>query len=222
MFPHTDPTADRTQPCRVLNWQVRRGYANARRLEQDVAMLAVANGATCLGRDAHVADLFERAGMGDDAIAVVRFKASGRTSTVAVPTFRTWNRDTRRRLASEVAEAAFHGGRVVLVASPHDVTRQPRLANAGVICRSMLPPAAGDAEIVGSCIRRGGGEASLEACGEALGPPLARERIFGLMAGGCLEIDLDVALGAESRVRLRRCGWSFGWDMFGWPTACRR
>lgn len=218
MFLHIHSKSARVQPSRALSWQARRGYANAERLGQDVSMLAVAHGATCLGRDEQAATLFDRAGLGADAIAVVRFRASGMTSTVAIPTYRTWNRYTSRRLAVDISEAAFAVGRLVVVASPHDVTLQPRLGNAGRICRSMLPPAAGDAEAVRARIRIAGGEASLRSCQAALGPPLSLARIFGLMVGGQLAIDLETPLGDDSTVRVRPDGWIFDWGMFGWQA----
>jgi len=217
MFSEIDPNAERGPPARALSWQIRRGYANANRLAQDVSMLAVANGATCLGRDEHAATVFEKLGLGADAIASVLFRASGMTSTVAVPTIRTWNRPSSRRLVDRIAGDAFAFGRLV-IASPHDVARQPRLANAARLCRSMCPPAAGDARAVEACIAVRGVQASLRECEAVLGAPLALQRIFGLMVGGFIEIDLESAFGADSAVRLRPRDWIFDWSIFGWRS----
>ena len=118
-----DTNAASPPPPRALSWQIRRGIANAGRLAQDVSMLAVSNGATCLGRDEQAAAAFEKFGLGADAIAVVRFRASGTASTVAVPTIRTWNRPSLRHLADRIAEDAFAYGRLVVIASPHEIGR---------------------------------------------------------------------------------------------------
>lgn len=199
-----------------VHWQARRGYLNAQRLGYSVRTLATAYGATCLPPDETVQARFDHSGIGADAIALVRFRISDLVCTVAVPTIRTWERRDRRGLASTIAEAAFAAGRNVIVVPPRDVIREPRLSNATRIGRSMRPPAAGDLEILRNCIAAGRGTASLKACEDALSSPYARARIFGLMAGGSLGIDLDDVLGRGSTVQLRPEGWVFDWDVLGW------
>ena len=93
---------------------------------------------------------------------------------------------------------------------------EPRLANALRIFQRKETPASGDAEAVTRIIEARGGEASLSECEAALDSPLARERIFGLVFGGHLQMDLSSALTERSTVRLRPPDWTFRWDVLGW------
>ncbi|CAO4171743.1 hypothetical protein IHEIED_01854 [Methylorubrum populi] len=67
----------------------------------------------------------------------------------------------------------------------------------------------GDAATLSRLLSAQGGEASLAECEAALASPFAHGRIFGLMAGGHVEIDLSVPLSADSLVRLQPPGWPF-------------
>jgi len=180
------------------------------------------HGATGLAPDKTIQSRFDRVNLGADAVALVRFRSDGVPSTIAVPTFRTWCRNDRRTLAISIAEGAFAAGRYVQVVSPYDVVLQPRLANATVIFGAMRPPIAGDARAVRDRIFADGGITSLRACEDALDCPSSRERIFGLMAGGVIAIDLAGDLGSDSTVRLNPDGWSFDWDVLGWQAVTYR
>lgn len=205
-----------------LHWQARREYSCVKRLESELSKLAAVYGATGLVPDETLRTRFERVHLGTDTVALVRFRFAGVTSTIAVPTFRTWGRNERRRLAISIAESAFASGRYVQVVSPYDVTLQPRLANAIRIHQNMRPPSAGDVSAVQLRITADGGTTSLQACEEALDCPSSRERIFGLMAGGKIAIDLAVPLGPQSAVRLNPDGWTFDWDVLGWQSVIDR
>ncbi|MER2266096.1 hypothetical protein [Methylobacterium oxalidis] len=212
------PCSDTVHPVRArsLDWRRRRGYRNACRLGRQVSSLAETFGAVCLGPDDFVGSLYCRSGLGDDAVAAVRFDASGRTSTIVVPTLRTWHRPHLRALANRLASVSYAYGRIVLVVPPAEVRRQPRLDNAERIVGSMRPPAAGDLATLARCAAARGDVADLATCAAALPGPHALERIFGLMAGGHLSIDLDAALGPRSIVRLRASCWSTPWEVLGW------
>ena len=197
-----DPITPPVQALAGLNWQTRRGRANAARLCADLRVLAMVHGAIPIGPDEVVGDQFDRVQLGPDAVALERFRLFRTATTIAVPTFRTWSCGKRRRLTYATAEAALATGRIVLVASPLDVILQPRLANAITMLRRMRPPAIGDAEAVRERIVGDGGTTKLGICAETLASPFAMNRIFGLMVGGVLEIDFSVPLGPESMVRL--------------------
>lgn len=218
MYSHPDQSLTRARPFSALHWRARRGILNAERLGSDLSILAMAHGATCLGTDETVRSHFDRAHLGVDAIALVRFRLARLTSTIAVPTFRAWSRDDQRRLAMSIADAAFGAGRIVLVVSPYDVILQPRLKNAMRIFRSMRPPGVGDADVVRARISADGGTTSLRSCEEALDCEFSRKRIFGLMVGGVLAIDLSTPLGPESTLWSRPAGWIPDWDLLGWPA----
>ncbi|WP_132254936.1 hypothetical protein [Methylobacterium segetis] len=145
--------------------------------------------------------------------------ASDREATIIVPTTRTWYRPHLRTLVDCLCAEAHGLGRDVAVVSPIEVRRQPRLGGAECVLRSMKPPAAGDASTLARSIAARGGAANLATCAAALPGPYALDRIFGLMAGGLLSIDLDIELGAESIVRLREASWPFPWDALGWRSA---
>ena len=139
--------AAHSRPNSAVHWRARRGWMNAIRLGADLSTLAMAYEAARLEPDGTVESLFERSSLGANAIALVRFRFARLTSTIAVPTFRTWKRNELRRSAMSVAEVACATGRVVLIVSPDAVILQPRLRNATRILRSMRPPgqAAGEA-----------------------------------------------------------------------------
>jgi hypothetical protein len=222
MFSNSNPATSTGRCHQPMHWQARRGYAIAKRLGFSVRALATAYGATWLGTDETVQAYFESAMLGAEAVALVRFRISDRTCTVAIPTIRTWDRSDRRLMSMSIAEASFASGRIVTVVSPRDVIREPRLSNATHIFRTMRPPAAGDAQAVRNRIAVCNGEASLMACEDALASPCARSRIFGLMAGGLLGIDLASPLGPESAIRLRPTDWAFDWDVLGWRAVRTR
>ncbi|WP_342111337.1 hypothetical protein [Methylobacterium sp. SI9] len=154
---------------------------------------------------------FDRNGLGPEAVAVVGFRASGYPCAIAVPTFRAWNRhDMQRRIVSAVRDATA-SCRSTMLASPFDVTAQPRLSNVERMLQTMRPPAIGDGVSLVRLLEAQNGEASLAQCESVVASPFAVERIFGLMAGGLVEIELSVPIGAESRVRLRSSEWPFDW-----------
>lgn len=210
--------AAHSRPTSAVHWRARRGWMNAIRLGADLSTLAMAYGAARLEPDEMVESLFERSSLGADAIALVRFRFARLTSTIAVPTFRTWKRNERRRSAMSVAEAACATGRVVLIVSPDAVILQPRLRNATRILRSMRPPGLDDAEVVREHILASGGEATLASCETALGCTSSRGRLFGLIVGGAVGIDLTLPLDGESVLRSRPAGWLPDWDVLGWPA----
>ncbi|MGW5837951.1 hypothetical protein ACWFZ6_08010 [Methylorubrum extorquens] len=177
-----------------------------------------------LGLDDELCRLLGRAGLGEDAVTAVRFRGSGRESGVIVPTHRTWDRSRLRALAFEVACRALHDERDVLVVPPAEVEREPRLTNARRIFGAKEVPAYGDASALVRCIALRGGEATLADCEAALAGPFARKRIFGLVFGGHVEIDLSTELAEQTLVRLRSQDWTFGWNALGWrsiDTTCR-
>lgn len=171
--------------------------------------MAISHGAVCLGPDEIARRFFDWVGIGPDAVAVVRFRHSSQSCTIALPTFRTWGRNDLRRRTAHAASSAFAAGRNVVVQDPGAVKLQPRLCNAEHMLRSMRVPAMGDAATLSRLLSAQGGEASLAECEAALASPFADGRIFGLMVGGHVEIDLSVPLSADSLVRLRPPGWPF-------------
>lgn len=222
MSSHPDRCVRAKTSFSPLHWRARREYSCVKRLGSELSALAAVHGATCLVPDETLRSSFDRVHLGTDAVALVRFRFAGVTSTIAVPTFRTWSRNERRRLAISIAEGAFAVGRYVQVVSPYDVTLQPRLANAMRMFQVMRPPIDGDARAVRRRIVADGGTTSLQACEEALACPSSRERIFGLMAGGTIAIDLAGLLGSHSTVRLNPDGWTFDWDVLGWQAVIDR
>jgi hypothetical protein len=99
----------------------------------------------------------------------------------------------------------------MVLASPVDVEAQPRLGNAERILRTMRPPAMGDAGALIGLLESVNGEASLAQCTAVVASPFAVERIFGLMAGGLIELDLSLPICAASRVRLPSSDRPFHW-----------
>lgn len=198
-------------PRSPFHWRLQRGYELSRRLQEEVSAVAVVHGAVCLGSDEAVRRMFDRAGLGSDAVAIVAFQASGHPCTVVVPTFRTWKRQDMHRRILAVAGEVASSGRSMMLVGPHDVTAQPRLDNAELMLRTMRPPAIGDADTILRILETASGEACLAQCKAALAGPSATERIFGLMVGGFVEIGLSIPICAETRVRLRSSGWPFDW-----------
>lgn len=193
-----------------------RGCRNAQRLGYEASVVAAVHGALHLGIDRDLCGLLADSGLGKDAVAAVRFRGSGREYGVILPTDRTWKRPRLRRLAYSVAALASVDGVECLVVPPRAVRLEPRLANALRIFHRKETPASGDAEAVNRIIETLGGEAPLVDCEAGLDSPRARERIFGLVFGGHLEIDLSTELTGRSAVRLRPPDWTFHWDVLGW------
>lgn len=196
--------------------RTRRGCRNAKRLSFEASAVAAVHGALGLGIDHDLRGLLAHSGLGEDAVAAVRFRGPDREYGVILPTDRTWKRPRLRRLAYSVAAQASASGVRSLVVPPAHVRLEPRLANALRIFQRKETPASGDAEAVTRIIEARGGEASLSECEAALDSPLARERIFGLVFGGHLQMDLSSALTERSTVRLRPPDWTFRWDVLGW------
>lgn len=189
---------------------------NARRLGCEASVLAAVHGAVRLGMDQELCCLLRRAGLGEDAVTAIRLRGSGREYGVILPTDRTWSQPRLRGYAFSAGFRALAGGHQVLIVPPADVRLQPRLANAHWIFQAKEVPACGDVDALTRCIEARGGKASLAACEAALASPLARERIFGLVFGGHLEMDLMTELTGESVVRRRPPCWTFGWGALGW------
>lgn len=204
------------RPQLPFSWQTWRRCCNASRLGYEASVLGSVYGATRLGPDQELCLQLARAGLADDALTAIRFRGAGIEYSVILPTHRTWKHSRLRESIRAVGMRAVATGRHILIVSPSDVQRQPRLSNAHHIFQKKLVPGWGDAELTTRCIEGGGGEASLVDCEAALASPLARGRVFGLAFAGHVEIDLATELTDRSIVRLKPPGWTFGWDALGW------
>ena len=160
--------------------------------------------------------MLARFGLGEEAVAAVHFRGSGREYRVILPTDRTWKRPRLRRVVYSAATVASAGGAESLVVPPADVRLEPRLANALPISHRKETPASGAVEALNCIIAARGGQAPLAECEAGLDSPQARERIFGLVYGGHLKLDLNTELNDRSAVRLRPPDWTFSWDVLGW------
>lgn len=187
-----------------------------KRLEYEASVLASVNGAVRLGHDVELAGLLRRVGLGDDAISVLRLRGTDGEYRVILPTDRTWN---HARLKERVLGVGLHAsalGLPILIASPAVLRRQPRLGNAQHIFRAMTVPACGDLERSTACIDARSGEAALVECQAAVAGQDPRRRIFGLVFGGHLALDLDEEITDRSTVRLRSRRPDWGWEALGW------
>jgi len=187
-----------------------------RRLGCKASILASVHGAIRLGLDQDLCCQLARVGLEEDAVTVIRFRGLEIEYSVILPTCRTWKQARLRGLAFEVDRRVQTDGHHVLVVPPADVQRKPRFANAHYVFHEKLVPACGDVHAVTRCIKQFGGEAPLDACQAALSGPLGRRRIFGLLLGGHIEIDLAFELPDRSIVRLREQCWAFDWAVLGW------
>lgn len=212
-----DDFPPRNQASRsALRWRMRRGCYNAKRLEYEATVLASVYGALRLGRDEELRSLLARRGLGEDAISALRFREADAEYGVILPTDRTWNLPRLQGLTFDAGFDMSAAGHRILVVPPADVRLQPRLANAQHVFHAKKAPACGDLDVLIRWIETQGGEAPLDACVAALDSPGARERIFGLVFGGHLALDLASAITDLSIVRLgSRCRTS-SWDRLGW------
>jgi hypothetical protein len=199
-MPQHGPFPPRHPSLSALRWRMQRGCNNARRLAYEATVLMSVHGA----------------GLGSDTVVAVRFRRSGSEYGVVLPTDRTWNQPRLRDLAFAVGYRAATGGHRVVIASPAEVRAQPRLGNAQSIFHTKAPPACGDLEELTRHIDERGGEAPLIDCRAALSGRDARERIFGLLFGGHLRMDLTTPLTDQSVVRLRLPDQASGWEALGW------
>lgn len=200
----------------ALRWRMRRGCYNAKRLEYEATVLASVCGAVRLARDEALRSTLARRGLGEDAVAALRFREADSEFGVILPTDRTWNLPRLRDTTLDVGFDLSAAGHRILVVPPADVRLQPRLANAQHVFHAKKAPACGDLDVLIRWIETQGGEAPLDACVTALDSPGARERIFGLVFGGHFALDLASAITDLSIVRLgSRCRTS-SWDKLGW------
>jgi hypothetical protein len=193
-----------------------RGCLNAKRLEYEASVLASVHGAVRLGHDAELSDLLREGGLGDDAISALRFQGTGSEYSVVLPTDRTWNHARLKGRVLDIGLRASALGRSILIASPAIMRRQPRLGNALHIFHTMMVPACGDLERSTACVDARGGEATLLECQAAVPGRDPRRRIFGLVFGGHLVLDLHTEITDLSTVRLRSRQPDWGWEVLGW------
>ena len=206
----------RVRPLSSLAWRLRRGYSNTKRLRYEVSVLAVVHGAIRLGIEQELCQRLAQAGLGEDAVTAVRFHAWDVVYDVIVPTYRTWTHPRLHGIALSVGLRVPAHRHLTLIAPPAEIQAEPRLGNAHRIFHDKLVPIRGDAGSAIRCIEEHGGQASLVACETALGSPFAKERIFGLVFGGYLEIDLTAEIAEQSIVRIGRDTESFDWAGLGW------
>lgn len=212
-----DAFPPRNSPSRsALRWRMRRGCYNAKRLEYEATVLASVCGAVRLGRDEELRSSLARRGLGEDAVSALRFREADFEYGVVLPTDRTWNLPRLRGPTFDVGFEMSAAGHRILVVPPADVRLQPRLANAQHVFHAKKVPACGDLDVLIRWIETQGGEAPLDACVAALDSPGARERIFGLVFGGHLSLDLASKITGLNLLRLgSRCRMS-SWDKLGW------
>lgn len=200
----------------ALRWRMRRGRRNTRRLEYEASVLASICGAIPLGPDERLRDSLARRGMEEDAVGTVRFSEVDGKYGMILPTDRTWNQTRLRGLIYDAGFESSAAGERILIVPPADVRLQPRLANALCVFNQKKVPIRRDLDAVAGLLESRDGEAPLVACEAALDSPGARERIFGLLFGGYLELDLLSPITDRSMVRLgSRCRTS-GWGQLGW------
>jgi hypothetical protein len=210
-FPHRSRTSRS-----ALRWRMRRGCCNAKRLEYEASVLASVYGAVRLGRDEELRSLLARRGLGEDAVSALRFREADTEYGVILPTDRTWNLPRLQCLTFDVGFDMSTEGHRILVIPPADLRLQPRLANAQHVFHAKKAPARGDLDVLIRWIETHGGEATLGACVAALDSPGARERVFGLVFGGHLALDLASAITDLSIVRLGARFRTSSWDRLGW------
>lgn len=215
-MPHRRFSAPHHASRSALRWRMRRGCHNAKRLEYEASVLATVHGAVRLKRADELSSLLARADLGADTAGALRFRESGVEYDLVLPTDRTWNLPRLRRAVADVGLRASSEGLRILIVPPAEVRSQPRLANAQHIFHAKKVPACGDLDRLTRWMQERGSEAPLVACEAELDSPEARERIFGLVFGGHLAIDLASPMTDQSIVRLRARRGTSSWDQLGW------
>nr|WP_137827982.1 hypothetical protein [Methylobacterium sp. L1A1] len=179
-------------------------------------MLASVFGAVPLGHDEGLRNLLARRGLEEDAVGTLRFREADGEFGMILPTDRTWNQMRLRGLILEVGFESSAAGERILVVPPTEVRMQPRLANALHVFDQKKVPIRSDLDAVACWLKSHDGEAPLAACEAVLDSPRSRERIFGLVFGGYLALDLLSPITDRSMVQLGpRCRTS-GRDQLGW------
>jgi hypothetical protein len=210
------PLSRRQAPFSALRWRMRRGFLNVKRLDYEASVLASVHGAVRLGPDLQLAGLLRGVGLGDDAISILRFRQSGCEFSLVLPTERTWRNTRAKGRAYAVCIHESAAGRLILIVPPAELKLRPRLNNAKRIFHTKMVPACGDLETLTACINDRGGEATLIDCEAVLAGLHPRNRVFGLVYGGHLAMNLNVAITDLSTVRLQQSNPKWSWEVLGW------
>lgn len=181
-------------------WRMRRGISDARSLRADAACLTRFFGGYVHGPDALLEEGARFYGLGPDAVASLRITFRSRTTTLLLPTSRTWRHETLRRNVESVADRAFATGRLVRIVSPAVIRKKPRIANVRRIMQRHPSASAADRDAILALLLREGGRTSMAKCCEALSSGRRLERVLELAAARVIGIGINGDLDGTASV----------------------